>query len=127
MGDDRVYVYEQIPPPVVVIDIEPYDTVIPRGELLAFSASVVNTTADTQEVEGLTSVFLPGGVPFPDNPLLGPMPITLTPYQMIQVDLNHTVPLIAPLGVYTYFGVIGLPPRTLIDIDNFEFEVIEED
>ncbi|KPJ60187.1 MAG: hypothetical protein AMJ46_07645 [Latescibacteria bacterium DG_63] len=124
-GDDRVYVYEQIRPPVVELGLVPLATVVPRGGDLEFDAVLENTTPETQMVWGRTDVYLPGGSPYGGNPLLGPIPITLGPYGSVTRHLSHAVPLNAPLGVYSYAGTVGVPPDTIIDQDEFDFEVIE--
>jgi hypothetical protein len=124
-GDNRIYVYEQVVLPVVAITLDPVSTIVPRGEDLEFHVVVENTTGEQQFFWAFTAVYLPGGAPYPDNPLLGPLPRTLGPHATIEADLFHTIPALAPLGVYNYLGVLGLPPGTLIDSDDFDFEVIE--
>ncbi|MFQ6105348.1 MAG: hypothetical protein ACE5OP_13825 [Candidatus Glassbacteria bacterium] len=122
MGDDRVYVYEQITPPVVRIDLVPFVTTVPRGSNLEFSIALANSTPDTQAVWGLTGVIFPAGDPYP---VIGPVPLTLQSFEMVEVSLSHPVPYSAPLGIYLYMAAVGLPPYTLIDWDYFGFEVVE--
>jgi hypothetical protein len=125
LGADMVYVYEQIQLPFVRVDLAPLVTTVPRGEELEIHATLTNTTSDTQTFWGLTWVHLPGSIPYSGNPLLGPERLTLGPYGSISANLIHTIPNIAPLGVYDYFAAVGLPPDTVIDQDELEFEVVE--
>lgn len=127
LGDDRVCVYEQTLPPLVRIDLHSYPAAVPRGGALEFDVTLQNTTPETQAVWGRTDAFLPGGSPYQGNPLLGPTPVTLVPYASITRTLTHTIPSTAPLGVYSYRARVGLPPQTIIDEDEFEFEVTEEE
>jgi len=124
-GDHRIYVYEQVVLPVVAVTLDPVSTTVPRGENLEFHVALENTTEESQLVWAFTAAYLPGGAPYPDNPLLGPAPITIGPHMTIEADLFHAIPPLAPLGLYNYLGVVGLPPGTLINSDAFDFEVIE--
>jgi len=115
--------YEQGTP--VEAELAPDATVVPRGGTLGYTATLTNTTAQSISFYARTMVTLPNGNPYPGNPVLGPIPITLDPYEIMEHHVEHDIPYGAPLGVYDYTLQIGTPPNTLIDEDTFSFEVVE--
>jgi subtilisin family serine protease len=115
--------YLQTPP--VEVELAPDMTVVPQGGTLAYTATLTNTTGDQISFYARAKVILPNGNPYPGNPILGPVPVTLDPYEIRVRDVEHDIPPSAPLGEYDYVVEIGTPPNNLIDEDMFTFEVIE--
>jgi hypothetical protein len=113
------------PLPDVTVTLEPDATVIPRGSKLGFTATVTNNTQDTQGFNFWTEVILPNGKPYPKNPVIGPMWVTLAPGEEKSKHVSHKIPGSAPLGTYTYIAKIGTYPEPLIDSDSFTFTVVE--
>jgi hypothetical protein len=111
------------PLPDVTIELVPDATSYSPGETLGYDFIVTNTTEEAQSFYGVADVTLPNGNPFPGNPVLGPIYVTLQPLQVIQGHRTHQIPLGAPTGTYTYRVRIGLPPNTVIDQDEFDFDV----
>jgi hypothetical protein len=109
-------------PATVTIELEPDATVVPRGGVLGYTATLTNHTAQTQSFYARTSVKLPNGNTMP---LQGPVPVTLDPAEVKVVPVSHNVPQMAPLGEYLYKAQIGTPPNNLIDQDSFAFTVVE--
>lgn len=108
--------------PDVTIVLAPEATVVPQGGVLTFNATLTNWEGATENIYALTQVTLPGGGTFT---LLGPVPVTVDPYETISVNLHHDIPLGAPLGSYLYEGKIGTyPPADLMDSSKFTFEVV---
>lgn len=112
--------------PSVDVEVVPDATVVPRGGTLGYTATLRNTTPAQIMFYARTLVTLPNGNPYPGNPVLGPLPVTLGPHQILEHHVGHAIPPSAPLGVYEYAMQIGTPPNNLIDEDAFAFEVVEE-
>jgi hypothetical protein len=113
------------PLPDVTVTLEPDATVIPRGGKLGFTATVTNNTQDTQGFNFWTEVILPNGKPYPKNPVIGPMWVTLAPGEERSKHASHRIPGSAPLGTYTYTAKIGTYPEPLMHSDSFDFTVVE--
>jgi hypothetical protein len=113
------------PLPDVTVTLEPDATVIPRGGKLGFTATVTNNTQDTQGFNFWTEVILPNGKPYPKNPVIGPMWVTLAPGEEKSKHASHRIPGSAPLGTYTYTAKIGTYPEPLMHSDSFQFTVVE--
>jgi signal peptidase I len=108
--------------PDVTIVLTPEAESVPQGGVLTFDATLTNWEGATESIYALTQVTLPGGQTVT---LLGPIPVTVDPYETISVDLHHDIPLGAPLGSYQYIGKIGTyPPVDLMDSSKFDFEVV---
>jgi len=110
-------------PQIATVELAPDVTIVPRGGVLSYTATVTNLTTQMQSFYARTLVQLPGGG---TRYLLGPVPVTLQPSEVLVVPVSHNVPMIAPLGEYGYTAQIGTPPNNLIDDDTFLFTVVEE-
>ncbi|KPL10318.1 hypothetical protein AMJ71_03450 [candidate division TA06 bacterium SM1_40] len=122
--DDVMAAYMGYLFPSVVVNLEPDATTIPQGGTLGYTATLVNKTDQQQTIYGRANVYLPGGSPFPGNPVVAPTQVTLNAGATVTVHYSHPVPAGAPLGVYTYEAQVGVPPANLIDDDLFEFEIV---
>ncbi len=72
--------------------------IAPRRGFLEFQAGLSNQTTDFQYVDAWLDLYLINGSPYPDNPLQGPIGITMGPlYEGIQ-DRRLYVPNYTPLG-----------------------------
>jgi hypothetical protein len=111
-------------PIALSIDLVPDATTIPRGGTLGLTVSVTNDTDVTQRQEVWTEVTMPGGRPYPGNPVVGPSTRNFPPHRTVSQHLTHTVPATAPLGAYTYEGKVGTYPGTVIGEDSFVFTVV---
>jgi hypothetical protein len=114
-----------VPPPPVEVTVVPDNTVVPRGGKLGLTLAVENNTDESQGFNVWTEVILPNGKPYPGNPVVGPVYVTLAAGEVKSKHLYHKVPGKAPLGTYTYIGKIGTYPEPLMDSDAFQFEVVE--
>lgn len=130
MSSQDAYAQFQTPPDFyfvggknIRITVTPQGTVVPRGGTLNLTIEVENFTAQTQSFQAWTDVYLPNGNPFPGNPIVGPVSVTLQPYQTKSKALGHFVPQAAPLGFYRYVGCVGLYPLQIDDDDEFIFIV----
>lgn len=112
--------------PDVSIEVIPEHRNVHHGENLWLDVDITNNTDAPQEIGCMTTVLLPQGVPYQGNPLIGPYIITIAPYQTLSFWAYHTIPGIAPYGMYVYEGYVGIPsPRSLLDQSGFGFNVIE--
>jgi hypothetical protein len=94
------------------------------GGMLTYEAILSNNFADPLTTFGLTELLMPNGFPSPLNPLVGPMRVSLGPYQTVHKTISHYVPPAAPEGEYWYTGKVGFPPDVLEDMDAFSFQVV---
>ncbi len=119
-------IYRIVTLPVVSISLSPDTVTVPRGETLGFEATVTNNTDEAQVVLFATNVTLPNGTVFPPvGFLFGPIVVQLGPNESQSGNLSQPIPLDAPLGTYTYHGLVGQIGVGLIDEDQFDFEVTE--
>jgi hypothetical protein len=108
----------------ITITLVPDQTSVPRGGTLSLTAIVENTTSVPQSFDGWTMVELPSHNMW--GPAAGPQTVTLPAYHTVQKVLAHQVPMMAPLGQYSYFGYVGAYPSTVWDEDSFDFQVTAE-
>lgn len=109
------------------IAVEPGSATVPKGGLLQVDVTVTNLVDDTVTARIYSELYLPGGIPYPGNPLDGPLTIEMTPGWSGSGQVSHTVPLFAPTGVYSYFWKVEVPPGSLADQDIMTFEVVDSD
>ena len=109
--------------PDVSVSLAPDSTSIPRGGKLGYTVTATNNTSSSQTFQYWTYVKLPNGSPYPaKGELLGPVTVTLSAGQAKSAHLTHAIPNSAPLGTYTYVGMVGPYPATW-DSDIFFFTV----
>ncbi|KPJ53821.1 hypothetical protein AMJ39_03295 [candidate division TA06 bacterium DG_24] len=99
------------------VEVRPAGAVVPQGGTLSIIVTVTNNTNEPKDFYGWTDVIMPGGQPFPGNPVAGPVPVSLGPRESAQRTVNHSVPATAPLGLYEYRGCVGTPPNMITDDD----------
>lgn len=105
------------------IAVSPAGAVVPQGGTLSITVTVTNNTEEPQDFYGWTEVYMPNQEPFPGNPVAGPLPVSLGPWETAQRTLTHPVPMNAPLGFYEYRGCVGTPPNMITDDDFCSFVV----
>ncbi len=111
---------EQLLPEVTVV-LEHDGVPVPQGGVLSFDITLHNWESTMETFYALTQVTLPGGATVT---LMGPIELTLDPGQELSITLTEDIPLMAPLGTYTYEAKLGTyPPADLMDSSSFEFEV----
>jgi len=119
-------VWQYKPHPVEII-FEQYSSKVPKRGELGFQATVTNNTNRAGTVYFATKVKLPNGNLYPPSGyLVGPIKVTLDPYESKSKRIPHNIPINAPLGDYTYNGYIGKPGVGVINDCQFNFEVVEK-
>jgi predicted outer membrane repeat protein len=111
----------------LTIYLSPDTTVVVRHEKLGVTYTVINIEPNPWTFYLQTDVYLPNGKPYPGNPIVGPMEVTLQGEQTKQKRIRHSVPGKAPLGIYTYESTISTSVNDIIDQDSFEFEVVKQE
>ena len=104
------------------------DEVVQRGDSTGYTIKLKNNTDQTQTCIVWTEVTLPNGNPHPRNPHMGPVQVTLQPYETKSNHYNDTIPQNAPSGEYTYIGFDAdqyPDPAVIYSQDGFILEVIE--
>ena len=105
--------------------VSPFSKTISRtGGALDVAYAMNNSLTVPHTFYYMTNIFLPGGFAFPGNPFVGPTPVTLPGGSSTQIYMSHPIPAIAPLGLYEYRCLTGVPPATLYDVDSFGFIVV---
>ncbi len=122
-GDDRVYVYEQLPP--VRVKLLPDATTVERGGTLGYLVTVTNSSDEDKTFEYWSAVYLWNGKPYNKNPVFGPKEVTIKAGRTRSGHVSHRVPNNAPLRTYTLCGRIGFHPDDVWDEDCFEFTVVD--
>jgi hypothetical protein len=124
MGDENIDVISAQPFPVGVV-LRPSTLTVSKGGNLNLNAFFVNNTNQPQTVYFATRVKFPSGDPYPSpGYLYGPVQVDLNAYEIASENVHHTIPTNAPLGTYTYNGLIGTPGTGLMDKYTFNFEII---
>ena len=102
------------------------EPIVIRGGLLEYRAGLKNNTDEEQTEDVWLDLYLINGEPYPKNPYLGPLSVTLGPNYEIVQNRQEYVPVIAPLGgPYTLFLRVGTYPD-ILDESFFEFDVVPE-
>ena len=109
----------------VSILLFPESTTLAPGGELRYRASVMNNTPNSIQVTVMGRVRLPNGNPFNGNPVYGPENFDLIPYETADLLISHPIPFRAPSGEYTYTFLAGIPPSTLLDLEEFRFTIEE--
>lgn len=97
-----------LPDVSVLLIPDPETIVVAPGGRFRFDVVVTNNTSETQRVNGRVDVILPGGVPFPGNPVTGPKSVKLGPNRSVRKQLSIPVRAGAPLGAYRVTAVLEL-------------------
>ena len=94
------------------------------NQTLAYTGNVVSTRYQSYGGEVWADLYLPGGAPYPGNPILGPIEIYLGGYGSITGRrVPHHIPSNPPRGTYRYVARVGDHPDTVIDESEFEFTI----
>jgi len=120
-GSNKVY---QIEPgnKNVSIALNPESTTVPAGGQLVVNGSLLNHTDVAQTFTFHVDIFLPSGNPYPGNPLVGPITLTMQPNASAGGHLRHRIPARTPAAGYLYQAVLTQAGETM-DVTNFNFEV----
>jgi hypothetical protein len=92
------------------------------GDVLGVTYTVINRWYSPESCWLLSQALLPGGN---SVNILGPYPYIMPPDALLRFHLIHDIPIVAPTGMYEYRSMMGMPPGTLYDSDNFKFWVVE--
>lgn len=93
-----------------------------QGGTLEFQVRLDNDGLIPQTIDAWLDITLPGGDPYPGNPvILRTVTIPSGPSEtLVRLPVGN-----APAGEYTIEGSIGLWPDILWDTDSFALEVVE--
>jgi len=106
----------------VSIALNPESTLVPAGGELVVNGSLLNHTDTAQAFTFHVDIYLPSGNPYPGNPLLGPIPLTIQPNASPGGILRHHIPGNAPSVGYLYQAVLT-QGGDVVDETSFNFEV----
>jgi hypothetical protein len=99
-------------------------TSIQQGGMLPVTLEIENKSTEQQDIAVLLSMMLPRRVEFP---VVGPIPLSLAPGQLVHAQLPVSLPAGADLGTWTFKGLIarpqGLEPD-LVDLSAVDFDVL---
>jgi len=112
--------------PELSVQVTPDTTLIHLGEELWFTTDIVNLTNSTVTFQAQLDGFWPNGNPYGDNPVLGPVVLTLGPGSGLYGVRRyvHVCQGVPPGGPYRLCVRTGMPPNSLWAQDCFEFEVV---
>jgi uncharacterized membrane protein len=96
---------------------------IPKGETFSFAVTAGNNSDGIETVLFGIKATLPSGTT--TRFLVGPIQVTLDPYESRSAHLSHFIPSNVELGTYTCRGYVGRPGVGIIDECQSDFEVIE--
>jgi hypothetical protein len=94
-------------------------TTLSRGDHWSYRALMVSNRGWDLSFYGGSLLFLPDHTPYHGNPFYGPEKIILGPYEYEERLLEGTVPHFAPIGDYRVDFILGNPPRSVIDREQF--------
>lgn len=104
----------------------PESRVLCRGDTCRVLYTLVNCHPDSVPARGVVELTLPGGEPWPHNPLEGPGYGVMPPEFNWQYVREYRVPAEWPVGTSTFIWKVGFA-GTLYDEDGFSFTVVEEE
>jgi hypothetical protein len=107
----------------LLLRLLPEDTSLSPGDVLKYKGAAFNLTDAPVSFWIRADVFLPGGKPYPLNPVLGPFHVTMPGYTHALRKPAHKIPSHAPPGTYRYVVTATAPPDTLART-HFKFEVV---
>jgi hypothetical protein len=97
-----------------------------RGDICRVLYTLVNCHPDSVAARGIVELTLPGGEPWPYNPLEGPGYGVMPPEFNWQYVREYRVPEVWPIGTSAFTWRVGFA-GTLYDQDSFAFTVVEEE
>ena len=106
----------------VSIALSPESTTVAAGGELIVGGSLLNHTGSPQTFDFHVDIYLPNGNPYPGNPLVGPVTLTIPPGGSVGGNLTHSIPNGAPPWDYLYQAVI-IQNEEVVDVTNFNFTV----
>ena|GEM_PF-6043236 len=109
--------------PSIDCAFNPVSPVVYGGEDLEIDLRLVNTTGDNVDFTVYTNVIMPSDQPYGGNPLAGPVNLSFASGRVLDYSYSHRIVPAAPLGTYTYVGIVKDTDGAVIDIDSFEFTV----
>lgn len=106
------------------VTLQPETTTVNAGDNWRVKASVRDHTGAANDVILVSRVRLPNGTFFPSNGwLFPPDSISLSANNWVVRDLDHVIPASAPRITAVYQAIIGRAPSTVVDIDEFAFDI----
>jgi hypothetical protein len=111
--------------PAFRCSLVPDANTIQRGETLGFQATVTNNTSIGRTAFIASKVRKPGEYGEMTSFIVGPNNHFFEPYQSKFWHKSHTIPLTAPLGIYTYHGYVGNYGEGNYTECTFDFEVVQ--
>ncbi len=120
--DEFLGIYET-PFEVLSLKLTLNTPIVHRGENLKYTTEIGNLSWVSHNLKTWADLTLPNGSPYPGNPVVGPMNLTLGPGQTLQRNLSYGIPLRTPLGTYTTTGNLSTIDDLLLDQDSFNFQV----
>jgi glucose/arabinose dehydrogenase len=97
---------------------------ISQGGTLPVTLEIENKTNERQDIALLLSVMVPRGAEFP---VVGPIPLSLSPGARVNAQLPLALPAGADLGTWTFKGLIARPQAQepdLVDRSALDFDVL---
>jgi hypothetical protein len=113
-------------PTNITVTVTPDSTVLHRRGTLSYTVAIFNNNATAQSVESWGDVTLPNSKPYWENPIDGPLQLTLNPHQTLTSHLSHVIPAGAKPGTYTFTAAIGDWPPFVLDSSDFLFTIVAE-
>jgi len=104
------------------ITTSPGQYIVPAGGVLSTTVSVANNEDIAVTYRGWIDVDTPHG-PFGGNPILGPLEVSIGPWEVLSLPLNHLVPVFAPPGLYRYRASLEADGE-LVDVSEFPFIIV---
>jgi len=105
-------------------ELVPDATTVSRGENTGIWIGVTNNTDEVQAFGFATYVTEPNGERYPPSGyLIGPIRVSLNPYESKSAHRLFPIPGNTPLGTYTYHGVVGTPGAGFYHEYQFDFVV----
>jgi len=110
--------------PAVTLSIAPDVNTVARGGSIGYRVTASNNTAARQCFDFWETVTLPNAVIYPPGgALFGPLNVCLNANASKSAHLTQAIPLIAPVGAYSFNTFIGSTYPNVMDPASFNFNV----
>jgi hypothetical protein len=109
---------------LVNIHIVPENIDYSPGETLCYTGNLVNYRYQQYSGDVWADLYLPNSKPYPGNPVMSPVHVTLGGYtSRTGRTFSHVIPGNPPRGTYRYVARTGEHPDTVVDESEFEFTI----
>jgi Right handed beta helix region/Kre9/KNH-like N-terminal Ig-like domain/Secretion system C-terminal sorting domain len=122
--DSDLFTLENTPPALLEVYLTADDPLsVPRGGEFSYNALLISNLPTLTDVDIWTQVIMPNSNPY--GPIWQINDFPMMPGGSIEaLGIGQDIPMIAPLGVYSFQIMAGTYPNIIVAQDEFPFEIV---